>query len=143
MAGSFLGMGDPKPERGRGEAPVARPEPRTGGQQGGGQKLGVDPADPGSRKPMAAHEGEHFGIGRHTGAGQVREEVDQPRVAQRAEGDLADDGGVAQHPRGLEQGGERGIATAEVVDPDGGVDEDEAQGSAGLSRRQAGDGAGR
>ena len=44
---------------------------------------------------------------------------------------------------GLEHGGERGIATAEVVDPDGGVDEDEAQGSAGLSRRQAGDGAGR
>jgi len=92
-----------------------------------GQQMGIDKTQPEPVQAVRADEMKDFSMGCHRYTGQVLEELQNSQsIPQRTERQLADDHRMDAHPGLLEQPDQRGLGPVEVVDPDGGVDEDHA-----------------
>ena len=95
-------------------------------QQGGGQQVRLDVPDAEPEQATVFDHGQHLGVG---GGLRLRKVAQQPEdfaaSRQPAECELADHPRVDQDVAVLQQFGKLGVAGAEVVDPDRGVDEDQ------------------
>jgi hypothetical protein len=90
---------------------------------------------------VAADEAEDLGVSRDDGLRQISQQAEHhARVAQPAERDLAQNERVPEHLASLEQAGEGGIPAAQMIDPDGGIDEQQLRsrlfGAAARRRRK-------
>ena len=86
----------------------------------------IDVADALAVQPVAVDVGEYL-IGLcHSRHRQVLQQAKNgAAVAQAAAGDLADDERVGDYGAALQQFGQLRVASAQMVDPDGSVDEDQ------------------
>ncbi len=109
------------------ESPVERPEIRSV-EEGGSQQMNVDPSDSGTRKVVPFHEGEHFVVPDDGRSGQVRESPkDLTPTGETSQSELALHERMDEDVELFQMRGQTRAAGAEVLYPDGGVDED-AQG---------------
>ena len=94
----------------------------------------VHPADSRAGQGVCFEEGQRLGMLEKRCDRQISEEGENlAPVAQLAAGDLPDDERVRHHLAVVQQLGERGVATAEMGDPDGGINQGQ-----GRDRRRGG-----
>lgn len=100
--------------------------------------MDVDETDPAAHQRVTIEEAEHLGMSRHGDSGETPEQIEHllevPQVPAR---ELPDHEGVHAHPAGLQLPGQPAASGAQVVDPDGRVDEDHAP-RAPFPRRRGG-----
>jgi hypothetical protein len=90
--------------------------------------VGVDVAEAASEQGFAIYEAEDLGVRRQFGARQVRKCAENNfALANLAKREFANDKGVHQHPTCVEQLREPAAASAQMIDPDRGIDEDHAR----------------
>ncbi len=87
----------------------------------------VDVADATPPKAVPVDELAHLHVRGHACPGQIQERAeDEPSLAKRTEGKLADDERVHQHHSRIEETGQRVISRAKMVDPHRCVGQDHA-----------------
>src|SRR5438132_10287028 len=87
----------------------------------------IDPAYPPAMQPLALNNAHHFLVLRPLRLGQGLEQgKDLLPVAQNPACQLTDDERMDQHLRVLQEGLELAVSSAQVIDPDGRVNEDHA-----------------
>ena len=84
----------------------------------------VDPPEPAPHQGVSVNEGQHFLLVHDRRLGEiVKEPQDFAPASERAAGEFTHYEGVAEHSFLEQQPGELPIGDAEMVDPDGGIDQ--------------------
>ena len=102
--------------------------------------MSIDPADTHAPEIMALYEGEHLLVATHLGLWKPAQKLEYLGAPfQSPARDFAHDKGMTNHLAANEESGEFLVPMTQMVDPDGGVDEDQAARRAfrlGIRRRR-------
>ncbi len=105
---------------------VTSPEPHAIGQRRRSQQMDIDVADASAMKPVAVDEAKDLVTVGNRSLRQVAQQFqDRCAIAQTAARDLAEDERMHDDTATIERVGELVIATAQMVDPHGRVDQDQ------------------